>query len=130
MITLTDGTATVSLPDDLDWTDELSWSPVKQSADPSITGATIVQIQARQSGRPITLEGTDTRYVSGAGVAQLHAWSQTPGQQLTLTLRGVARPVIFRHHDAPAFTAREIFGRVPTLDAAQFYEITLKLMET
>ena len=126
---ITDGAHSVTLPDDLDWTDELSWSPVQQSAEPSITGATIVQIQARQSGRPITLEGTDTRYVSGAGVAQLHTWSQAPGQQLTLTLRGVSRAVIFRHHDAPAFTAREIFGRVPTLDASQSYEITLKLME-
>ena len=129
MTTLTDGTHSVTLPDDLDWTDELSWSPVQQSAEPSITGATIVQIQARQSGRPITLEADSTRYVSGAGVAQLHAWSQTPGQQLILTLRGTPRPVIFRHHDAPAFTAREIFGRVPTLDASQSYEITLKLME-
>ena len=126
---ITDGANSVTLPDDLDWTDELSWSPVQQSAEPSITGATIVQIQARQSGRPITLEGTDTRYVSGAGVAQLHAWSQAPGQELSLTLRGVSRAVIFRHHDGPAFTAREIFGRVPTLDASQFYEITLKLME-
>jgi len=126
---ITDGANSVTLPDDLDWTDELSWSPVQQSAEPSITGATIVQIQARQSGRPITLEGTDTRYVSGAGVAQLHAWSQAPGQELALTLRGVSRAVIFRHHDAPAFTAREIFGRVPTLDASQSYEITLKLME-
>jgi len=126
---ITDGAHSVTLPDDLDWTDELSWSPVQQSAEPSITGATIVQIQARQSGRPITLEGTDTRYVSGAGVAQLHAWSQAPGQELALTLRGVSRAVIFRHHDAPAFTAREIFGRVPTLDASQSYEITLKLME-
>ena len=126
---ITDGANSVTLPDDLDWTDELSWSPVHQSAEPSITGATIVQIQARQSGRPITLEGTDTRYVSGAGVAQLHAWSQAPGQELALTLRGVSRAVIFRHHDAPAFTAREIFGRVPALDASQSYEITLKLME-
>lgn len=126
---ITDGANSVTLPDDLDWTDELSWSPVQQSAEPSITGATIVQIQARQSGRPITLEGTDTRYVSGAGVAQLHAWSQAPGQELTLTLRSVSRAVIFRHHDTPAFTAREIFGRVPTLDASQSYEITLKLME-
>lgn len=126
---ITDGANSVTLPDDLDWTDELSWSPVQQSAEPSITGATIVQIQARQSGRPITLEGTDTRYVSGAGVAQLHAWSQAPGHELTLTLRGVSRAVIFRHHDTPAFTAREIFGRVPTLDASQSYEITLKLME-
>ena len=126
---ITDGANSVTLPDDLDWTDELSWSPVQQSAEPSITGATIVQIQARQSGRPITLEGTDTRYVSGAGVAQLHAWSQAPGQELALTLRSVSRAVIFRHHDTPAFTAREIFGRVPTLDASQSYEITLKLME-
>ena len=129
MITLTDGTATVTLPDDLDWTDELSWSPVQQTAEPSVTGATIVQIQARQTGRPITLEADASRYVSGTGLAQLHTWSQTPGKQMTLTLRGVARPVIFRHHDAPAFTAREIFGRVPTLDAGQSYEITLKLME-
>ena len=127
--TLSDGTVTVSLPDDLDWADELSWSPVQQSAEASITGAMIVQIGTRESGRPITLEADATRYVSGDGIAHLHAWSQTAGQQLTLTLRGIARNVIFRHHDAPAFTAREIYGRVPTLDGTQYYELTLKLME-
>ena len=129
MTTLTYGATTLTLPDDMLWTDEFTWQSVEQRSEYSITGALIVEASAKQSGRPITLEGTDSRYVSGAGVAQLHAWSQTPGQQLTLTLRGVARSVIFRHHDAPAFSAREIFGRVPTLDASQSYEITLKLME-
>lgn len=129
MTTLSDGTTTLTLPDDLDWQDEFSWSPVVQTAEPSVTGAVLVQIGTRQAGRPITLVGDEQRaWVRGDVVTALDAWSHVAGQVLTLMLRGVSRSVIFRHHEAPAFDSREIFGEVPTL-AAQQHAITIKLME-
>lgn len=128
--TLSHGATTVTLPGGLDWTDEFTWSPVEQTATPSVTGALIVQIGSRVSGRPITLAGGNNRaWVKGDVVRQLQAWAQTPGLELTLTLRGIPRQVIFRHHEKPAFESREVsLGLVPTRDDYN-HAITLKLME-
>ncbi len=129
MTTLSDGTTTLVLPDDLDWSDEFSWAPVVQATDYSITGALIVQTAARQTGRPITLVGSESRaWVRQPVVLQLDTWSHVAGQVLTLVMRGVSRQVMFRHTDAPAFDAREIWGEVPTL-ASQEFAVTLKFME-
>lgn len=129
MTTLSDGTITLPLPDDLDWTDEFAWAPVVQATDYSITGALIVQVATRQAGRPITLVGSESRaWIKQPAVLQLDAWSHVAGQVLTLVMRGVSRQVMFRHADAPAFDAREIWGEVPTL-ASQEFAATLKLME-
>ena len=127
--TLSDGSTTVQLPDDLDWTDEFAWSPISQTTDDSITGALLVQIGTRAAGRPITLLGGEQRaWCKYPVVSQLDAWSHIPGQALTLTIRGSARQVIFRHQEPPAFDAREIWGDIPTL-ASQDFALTLKLME-
>lgn len=127
--TLSDGTTTVTLEDDLDWTDEFSWSPIVQTVDPSVTGASLVQIGTRQSGRPITLQGDAQRgWTRLPVVQQLDAWSHIAGKVLTLLLRGVERQVMFRHHESPAFDAKEIWGEVPTL-ASQEFAVTIKLME-
>lgn len=128
--TLSDGITTVTLPDDLDWTDEFAWTPVQQTVEQSVTGALLVQTGTAQAGRPITLQGADDRaWLRGyAAAAQIDTWSHVAGKQLTLVLRGAARTVIFRHHEAPAFEAREIFGEVPGSETQQF-NITLKLME-
>lgn len=113
MITLSDGTATVELPDDLYWEDE-HWSPVEQAMSRSLTGAAIIQVAAAQKGRPITL-APPSRWGSGGGwmkrehIPQIQAWADTPGQVLTLTLRGQAHSVVWRHQDAPAFEAENLW---------------------
>ena len=129
-MTLTDGTTTITLPDALPWTDQHAWSPVEQSAEHSITGALIVQVATRQAGRPITLDATEKngwKDVTLAKVAQLETWAATPGQQLTLTIGRTAYGVIFRHHDAPAFSARPL-GDYTSPDPAHPYLITAKFM--
>jgi len=60
-ITLTYNATTAHLSDRLAWTDEYSWSPVVQATAPSTTGALLVDVGVLQAGRPITLEGVDTR---------------------------------------------------------------------
>ena len=127
-ITLTDGATTLTLPGDLDWTDEYDWTPVVQDAGYSLTGALIVETATRQAGRPITLQsGDDRAWVSRADVDQLHAWARIAGQQLTLTLRGTARSVIFDHAQTPVEAQMVLFYGDP-VDTDR-YTITLKFME-
>lgn len=95
-ITLTDGTTQITLRDDALWADEFGWQGVAQQAEYSLTGALIVETSTMQAGRPITLTGADDRaWISYADLQLLQTWAATPGQQLTLTLRGVARAVVF-----------------------------------
>ena len=43
---------TIILPDDLLWINEFDWNPVEQSQERSLTGALIVQEQAKITGPP------------------------------------------------------------------------------
>lgn len=129
MITLTDGTTTLTLPDDLDWVDEFTWQPVEQSAEYALTGALVVESAAKQSGRPITLEGADDRaWMTRATLAQLQAWEQQAGLVLQLTVRGVQRDVMFRHQDKGIDNVAQIlFYSDP--QAGTWYRCTLRFME-
>ena len=128
-ITLSDGTTTITLSEQLVWTDELSWSPVSQAVQTSLTGALIVYAAARTAGRPITLtRDRDTRaWLTRAVLDQCQAWAATAGQALTLTLRGTAYAVLWRHQDG----AIEASAVMPwaDVDAADFYRATLRYLE-
>lgn len=50
-------TITITLPTDLNWTDEYKWTPVVQSQEYAISGSLIVEEWVKQAGRPITLQG-------------------------------------------------------------------------
>jgi hypothetical protein len=120
----------VSLPLDLQWTDEYDWLPIEQTEEYSLTGALIIDIGTRQAGRPITLAGDDeTAWVSRATVDALRAWAATPGQGLNLTLPDTRTfSVTFRHSDDPALVATPVAFSAP-MQAADQYIITLKLLE-
>lgn len=129
-ITLTHGGLTLELSDRLDWTDEFSWSPVVQATDYGITGALIVGVALKQAGRPITLEGEQTKaWIERSTCDALRAWAALPGIELDLVLRGVTRTVMFDHQRG-AFSARPIW---PLLDGAvyaeQLYVPTLRFIE-
>lgn len=97
-ITLTYAGTTVEIGDRLQWTDEFSWSPVEQSTEYSTTGALLVDVGVKQAGGPITLDGVETKaWLARAECETLQAWARLPGIELTLTLRGVARTVMFDH---------------------------------
>ena len=127
-VTLSDGTTTLTLDPDLDWSDEYAWSPVVQNSSYSLTGALIVQVSTRQAGRPITLAGADDRgWMDGTVIAQLQAWAAVAGKTLTLTLRGVAYSVMLRHQDAPAVEATPVVGYSDP-NSNDWYVATLKFM--
>lgn len=100
-ITLTVGATTINLPPDLFWSDEFEWLPVEQTERRTITGALVVSSAARLGGQPITLqpERDDCAWCARSVLEQAQAWASSPGQEMTLVLRGVTRTVIWRHSE-------------------------------
>ena len=124
---LSHGATTVTLPGGLDWTDEFTWSPVEQTATPSVTGALIVQIGSRVSGRPITLDGRDSRaWIKRAQCDQLNAWAALPGAEFSLFVRGQARTVLFLEFTADPILRLEdgeIDGQTVYVPLFKFLEV-------
>lgn len=131
-IRLSDGGTTLDLPADLEWVDEYDWQPVTQEAGYTLSGALVLETAAKLAGRPITLVGdADRCWLARAQLAALDAWASVPGQTLTLTLRGVARQVVYRHQDAPVVEARQVVaGAAPDTPGGGTYAgVALKFME-
>jgi len=128
---LTDGTTTIVLSDDLYWADEHTWHPVEQTAERTITGALVVSVASRTGGRPITLESPDesSAWHARSVVEQLLNWASIPGKTLTLTLRGMPRTVMFRHHESPAVDATPVV-HYSDVQAGDPYTVSLKFLET
>lgn len=128
-MTLTDGVDTITLSDDLLWADEHDWNPVTQTSQRTITGALVVQAGVNVAGRPITLrpENNDTWHDRSV-VEQLRNFAAVPGLEMTLTLRGTPREVIFRHHDGIAVEASPVV-HFSDVQATDKYLLTLRLME-
>lgn len=130
-LTLADSGTTLTLNPDLYWSDEYNWNPVEQAVERTITGAQVIQVAGMTKGRPITLEPIDDEaaWMTLTDVTALRNWAAVPGKTMTLTLRGVARTVIFRHQDG-GFDARPVLqyrdGHELPVD---FYLCTIRLME-
>lgn len=103
MITLAVESTTVTLPEDLAWIDEFSWAATAQTVTRGLTGKPIIQAALLVDGRPITLEPpSDGGWMPRSAWSQIQTWLNTPGQRMTLTLRGNAHLVEFRHVDGGA----------------------------
>jgi hypothetical protein len=97
-ITLALGATTLQLPSALSWTDEYTWSNIEQAQTYTTTGALLIEEAVKQTGKPYTLEGAqDKTWCTRELVNTLKGWAATPGVQLVLTIRGIARPVTFDH---------------------------------
>ena len=95
-----DGT-TLDLTERLLWTDEYDWSPVVTESRWGTTGALHLHVGKRKAGRPITLDGvTSNACINRALCDQLRAWKVLPGAVFTLTVRGVARQVVWLEFSA------------------------------
>ena len=113
------------------WVDEFDWSPVESASEYGITGALIVDVAARQNGRPITLEAYDEKGWLGMtrdNLKSLYALAAVPGATYSLTLAdGQEFTVMFRPGQAP-ISARPLAGRENPPDSWP-YIITLNLVE-
>lgn len=130
--------AGITLPADLDWTDEFTAWKVGQNIRTSLTGARIVQEAALQAGRPVTLESGQDTASNWYGVLtldvlrQLQAIEAVAGAApMTLTMPAHnsgdrAITVIWRRSDGAAIEAKQIKRIWPQRDA-DYYSVTLRL---
>jgi hypothetical protein len=129
-LTHTASSITLTLPDALSWADEYTWSPVEQTKTYTTTGALLIEEGVKQAGRPITLEGSEDRtWCTRAVVDQLHAWAQTPGMVLVLTLRGVAHSVTFDHERGALLGLPVLFYADGAIASDDWYVPTLRFLE-
>jgi hypothetical protein len=122
----------LALPNDLLWTDELSWSPVVATNSYTLTGSLIIEQGVRQAGRPITLQAdADMAWVMRATVETLRAWSSIPNRKFRLVLEYPtdARQflVVFRHDSDPV-EASPVKG-FPGHRADDWFRVSLKFIE-
>lgn len=101
MITLSYLTTTLTLPDDLLWSDRFDWQSVEQVKAYTLTGALILESGAKQTGRPITLQPEDqsAAWCPLSLLETLRAWADVAGREMVLTINGNAYDVVFRHED-------------------------------
>ena len=128
--TLAYGATTITLSDDLLWSDEFDWHPIEQRSAYTLAGALVRESGARLKGRPITLEpiDDDSAWMARSTVAALRTAAAIAGQQFTLTLRGASYTVAFRHEDGAALQARPVMHYADVV-AGDWYLATLRLME-
>jgi len=117
----------ITLPDDLLWSDEYAYTPVKQTLTTAVDGTLIVEAAAQTKGRPITLQGgRDFAWVDRATLELLRAKQYQPALQMTLTLRGSAHQVLFVQ---PGGIEAQPIIDYSNPDGTDFYAVTLKFFE-
>lgn len=118
----------IDLPAGLVWSDEFSSAPVSQNVRRTLDGSMVVFFGTQRQGLSITLESLpDQGWLTRAQVASVKQRADSPGGVYLLTLRGQSLPVMFRHHEAPAFEATPLIP-LANPGAGDFYLATLKLM--
>lgn len=77
----------IELPDDLNWTNEYSWSPVARNQRYGVGGSLFITDSVKQAGRPLYFEGEqDTCWVKRAVVEALTSLTKKPGKRMSLVL--------------------------------------------
>jgi hypothetical protein len=101
---------TIELPHDLLWSDQYSWSKLLSVKKYLSTGALHVDQWSKNSGRPMTLQGTQERAWCERGqLAQLRLWADQTDLVLSMNFRGDVYPVMFDTTQEPgAITADPI----------------------
>ncbi len=107
------------------WMDELDWTPLAQSEPVyTLTGSMDIQQGTKKAGRPITLNGDNTR-TARADIETLKAWSSVPELILTLTHpKGAHYGVIFSR---PALDNVQAIKPYRPIDEADSDKYTLNL---
>jgi len=118
----------IELPDDLLWVNEYQWQPVAQEIERTLTGALLVQEQAKLYGREIELSGEQSGWVTRATVDALKAMETIPGKVMTLALPDTRTfEVIFDRSNGAAVEAEQLLPSAYP-DAGYIYTLTLRLM--
>ncbi len=126
--TLTHDATTLTLSDDLMWSDEHAWSAVEQRQAYGLTGALIIDAAGKQAGRTIYLRaGDDFAWTPRSTLQTLREWANLPGEQFTLNYRGVEHTVKF-DHAAGAIDATPVWDCAEPIDADP-YVVSLRFLK-
>lgn len=103
--------AGITLPPDIQWTDEFSGFGVGQTISPTLTGALLVEEFAQTEGRPITLASNGASWVERSAVLSLEALAATALNDQYLRLvwgDGRQFDVVFDRSSGNGFRADEL----------------------
>ena len=125
-ITLSDGSTTVTLPDNLLWVDEFDWAPISETATSRTLDGTLVrQVAAGLSGgRPISLAGG---WAERSVIKALRNF-QAAGGALTLTLHDSSTYTV-AFAGPEALEARAVIDYQEPADTDLYEIVNLKLVE-
>jgi hypothetical protein len=126
---ITLGATTLQLPPDITWPDEFDWTATQATRRYSMGGALLVNLGTKLAGRPITLASLPQRaWATRAVATTLRTWSDTPGAQMTLALRGATYAVMFSPDGTPV-QSTPVF-EYPDPLPQDFVRLTLRLITT
>ena len=120
---------TLTLPNDLEWTDEFTFSYIQQNYKVTLGGSLVVEERELANGRPITLTGGEKYgHATRALVEALYAKVNTIADIMTLTLHdGRMFSVMWRRENAPMVAIP--IDVYPNPSADTLYQITLNFIE-
>lgn len=128
MGTLTLGAVSVDISDDFDWPDEYAWPKVALQKTFSVTGALLVETNVRQTGRPVTLIGSEQlAWMPRADLEVVRELVESPGVELELVFRDQTFNVMF-DHEAGALEATPVADYAEP-DATDFFFVTMRFIE-
>lgn len=128
-ITLSHGSTLVELSDRLQWTNEYEWSPIQQSTEYTIGGALVVDQGLKLAGRPIFLEGEETKaWITRVQCEAIQSLNAAPQIVMTLVLRSEEHQVIFDRANG-GFNARPVWKLLDgEITGELFYVPTLRFL--
>lgn len=125
--------AAIELPEDLLWTDELTWSRVQQATERGIWGTLIVDVMERHGGRPITLTGSgNSAWILRSTLKHIAELLGIPGQRMLLDIRGEQFEVIFDHgtdESTKAIAMEDVIDYSDKEDADFYCSLVLRFLE-
>ena len=130
----------IMLPQDLEWIDEFTWTPVKQNVSTSLSGGLIIQESVQSKGRPLTLQGKDDMaWVKRSVGNSLLQMRDTAGLVMRLEYRLYENggygavlfgyDVMFRHYEPPVIDLESV-KRFDNFEPDSWFQIrALRFME-
>lgn len=120
----------IFLPEGLVWTDEFKTTQIAQSTTRTLSGALVIQTGVKIDGRPMTLAGGDSGWMTHSQLVTLRNYLEAnPDTEMTLNYRGIEYTVLLDASSGAALVAEPVVD-YSTPEADDWYTVTLKLLTT
>jgi hypothetical protein len=113
---------TVALPDELHWQDEFTWNKKTHSKAYGITGALFVQVGTKETGRDITLVGTESMWWVTRDVIEDLQTLRDTDPEMTLTLQDSRTFTVMFKQDEECIDVEPIIAH-NQYEASGYYKI-------